>query len=393
MRKSSPPPLEPVAAGFLLVGVAFSLLIAPSNIILGLGFLVWLCALGLGQSRVVWHPVLIPVAGWALWSLVSAMSSLNRPLSVAALDNLLTLLLVPMVLSLMNPTRWSRFLVLITVTSAMSSMVALGQIAVNGVDLEHRAPGVFSHYMTFGGWTMAVVLILVGEVLRGRESRRLKWILPVLGLHAVVLSLSLTRNAWVGIAVALGLAALMWKSRALLAVPLVVVIAVAILPSQVRDRVVSITDLEQPANRDRLAMIQAGLAMAEEHPLAGVGPEMVKKVYPEFRRPDAVRDRVSHLHCNPVHIMAERGLPALGMYGLLLVIFGISVVGDLGNPRHPAPNAVASCLLAVVGLTVAGLFEYNWGDSEIWILTLFLLAVPPALDQWFRRTVPAENEG
>jgi hypothetical protein len=375
------------------VGVAFSLLIAPSNIILGLGFLVWLCALGLGQAKVVWHPVLIPVAGWALWSLVSAMSSLNRPLSVAALDNLLTLLLVPMVLSLMNPTRWSRFLVLITVTSAMSSMVALGQIAVNGVDLEHRAPGVFSHYMTFGGWTMAVVLILVGEVLRVREPRRLKWILPVLGLHAVVLSLSLTRNAWVGIAVALGLAALMWKSRALLAVPLVVVIAVAILPSQVRDRVVSITDLEQPANRDRLAMIQAGLAMAEEHPLAGVGPEMVKKVYPEFRRPDAVRDRVSHLHCNPVHIMAERGLPALGMYGLLLVIFGISVVGDLGNPRHPAPNAVASCLLAVVGLTVSGLFEYNWGDSEIWILTLFLLAVPPALDQWFRRTVPAENEG
>ncbi len=375
------------------MGVAFSLLIAPSNIILGLGFLVWLCALGLGQAKVVWHPVLIPVAGWALWSLVSAMSSLNRPLSVAALDNLLTLLLVPMVLSLMNPTRWSRFLVLITVTSAMSSMVALGQIAVNGVDLEHRAPGVFSHYMTFGGWTMAVVLILVGEVLRGREPRRLKWILPVLGLHAVVLSLSLTRNAWVGIAVALGLAALMWKSRALLAVPLVVVIAVAILPSQVRDRVVSITDLEQPANRDRLAMIQAGLAMAEEHLLAGVGPEMVKKVYPEFRRPDAVRDRVSHLHCNPVHIMAERGLPALGMYGLLLVIFGISVVGDLGNPRHPAPNAVASCLLAVVGLTVAGLFEYNWGDSEIWILTLFLLAVPPALDQWFRRTVPAENEG
>jgi O-antigen ligase len=320
------------------------------------------------------------------------MSSLNRPLSVAALDNLLTLLLVPMGLSLMNPTRWSRFLVLITVISAVSSMVALGQIVVNGVDLEHRAPGVFSHYMTFGGWTMAVVLILVGEVLRGREPRRLKWILSVLGLHAVVLSLSLTRNAWVGIAVALGLAALMWKSRALLAVPLAVVIAVAILPSQVRERVVSITDLEQPANQDRLAMIEAGLAMAAEYPLVGVGPEMVKKVYPEFRRPDAVRDRVSHLHCNPVHIVAERGLPALGMYGLLLVIFGTSVVRDLGNPRHPAPNAVASCLLAVVGLTVAGLFEYNWGDSEIWILTLFLLAIPPALDLWFRRTALAVEE-
>jgi len=206
------------------------------------------------------------------------------------------------------------------------------------------------------------------------------------------LSLSLTRNAWVGIAVALGLAALIWKSRALLGIPLIVVIAVAVLPSQVRDRIVSITNLEQPANRDRVAMIEAGMAMTAEHPLVGVGPEMVKKVYPEFRRPNAVRDRVSHLHCNPVHIMAERGLPALGMYGLLLVVFGISVVRSLGNPRHPAPEAVTSCLLAMVGLSVAGLFEYNWGDSEIWILTLFLLATPPALDLWSRRTVPAENE-
>ncbi|RLE31688.1 MAG: hypothetical protein DRJ61_10990, partial [Acidobacteria bacterium] len=67
-------------------------------------------------------------------------------------------------------------------------------------------------------------------------------------------------------------------------------------------------------------------------------------------------------------------------YGLLLVIFGVSVVRGLKDPEHPAPAALASCLLAVVGLTVAGLFEYNWGDSEIWIVTLFVLAVPAALE-------------
>jgi len=360
--------------------VAVSLQIAPSNIILGLAFLVWLVALALGRAGVKWHLIFLPVVGWILWSVISALFSDNRSLSLPALDNLLTLILVPMVVSVVNPHRWDRFLVLIAGFSAVSSMVALGQIVVDGVDLNHRAPGLFSHYMTFAGWTMAAVLILVGEVLRGTAPRRLRWILPVLGLHAVVLSLSLTRNAWVGIAVALGLAAIVWGSRAMLAVPLVVVVAVAVLPSAVRDRITSIADLEQAANRDRVAMTEAGVAMSADHPWVGVGPEMIGMVYPDYRRPGAVRERVSHLHCNPVHIAAERGLPALLMYGLLLMIFGVTVVRGLRDPEHPAPAALASCLLAMVGLTVAGLFEYNWGDSEIWIVTLFVLAVPAALE-------------
>ncbi len=380
MRIFSPPPLETAAAGFLLVGVAVSLLIAMSNFVLGLGFLLWLAALSRGQAKVGWHPIFIPIAGWVLWSFVSATFSDNVSLSMSALDNLLTLMIVPMVVSILNPDRWGRFLGLIAVSSGVSSVVALGQVVVFGVDLERRVPGVFSHYMTFAGWTMAVVLILVGEVLKGKEPRRLRWILPILGLHAVVLSLSLTRNAWVGIAVALGLAAMVWRSRTMLAVPLVVVVAVAVLPSAVRDRVISITDFEQPANRDRVAMIEAGTAMVTDHPWVGVGPDMVKERYPDYRRPGAVRDVVSHLHCNPVHIAAERGLPALAMYGLLLIIFGVSVVRGLKDPEHPAGAAMASCLLAVVGLTVAGLFEYNWGDSEIWIVTLFVLAVPAALE-------------
>lgn len=380
MRKFSLPRLEPAAAGFLLVGVAVSFLIAASNLVLGLGFLVWIGALIRGQSKVEWRPIYVPAIGWAVWSSVSAVFSVDRALSLGALDNLLTLLMIPLVVSLMNPSRWGRFLVLITTSSAVSSAVALGQIVINGVDLNHRAPGVFSHYMTFAGWTMAVVLILVGEVLKGKRPERLRWILPVLGLHTVVLVLSLTRNAWVGLAAALGFAAMIWGFRALLAVPLAVVIMVAIVPSPVRDRVVSITDLQQPANRDRVAMIEAGLAMASDHPMVGVGPDMVKELYPDYRRAGAVRDRVSHLHCNPVHIAAERGLPALLMYALLLGVFGISVVRGLRDPDHPAPEALASCLLTVVGLTVAGLFEFNWGDSEIWIVTLFVLAVPAGLE-------------
>ncbi len=141
MRTFSPHPLEAAAAGLLLVGVAVSLQIALSNILLGLAFLVWLAALAFARASVKWHLILLPVVGWVLWSVISALLSSNPSLSLAGLDNLLTLILVPMVVSVVNPRRWDRFLVLIAGSSAVSSMVALGQIMINGVDLNHRAPG------------------------------------------------------------------------------------------------------------------------------------------------------------------------------------------------------------------------------------------------------------
>ena len=375
MRTSVPPLLERTAAGLLLASVAFSLTIAGANILLGLTFVVWIPALVLRQTSVPWRSIYVPALAWTAWSIISALSSSKPQLSLPGLANLATLLLIPMTVSLLTLPRWYRFLRLIAGVSALSSLIALVQILVNGVDLEHRAAGVFSHYMTFGGWTMAVMLLLVGEALRG-DRGRLRWILPVLGLHTVVLSLSLTRNAWVGIAAALGLALILWGSRALMAAPLVLIVALTLLPSTVIDRIISITDTTLPANRDRIAMIEAGVKMATDHPWVGVGPKMVKELYPRYRTDDAVRPRVSHLHCNPVHITAERGLPALAAYAVMLGLFVVSVIR---TREKSLAGPMASCLLAVVGLTTAGLFEYNWGDAEIWILTLFILTVPTAL--------------
>jgi hypothetical protein len=35
--------------------------------------------------------------------------------------------------------------------------------------------------------------------------------------------------------------------------------------------------------------------------------------------------------------------------------------------------------MAVAGVTAAGLFEYNWGDAEVWIVTLVSLSAPCVL--------------
>ena len=70
-------------------------------------------------------------------------------------------------------------------------------------------------------------------------------------------------------------------------------------------------DVNDPSNNDRVAMLQSGVEIVRDHPLTGVGPDMVKSVYEEYRQPWAVNDLNVHLHNVPMQIAAERGLPAL----------------------------------------------------------------------------------
>lgn len=338
--------------------------------------------MALARRRIVWvrDPLLIPAGLWFAWCLVSALASDAVGAAIGQLGDVFILLLIPMVLTLGTADRWHRLLIALAVTSSLSSAAALVQVArVGGPLLEARVQGLHSHYMTYAGWTLAVVLLLIGDLLVARNSGRWRWQMPVVALHLLALLLSLTRNAWVGLAAALALATVLWRPKILLAAPLAAVVAIAVLPGAVRERVVSIADLDQHANRDRLAMAEAGLAMIADHPLTGVGPGQVKQHYPAYRTEEAVRDRVSHLHNNPMMIAAELGLPAVAIWASFLVIFGIGIARDLRREDHPAPEVSAGCVLAVTGLTTAGFFEYNWGDSEIWMLTMVVLAAPAAI--------------
>ena len=97
--------------------------------------------------------------------------------------------------------------------------------------------------------------------------------------------------------------------------PIVAAVLVALAPAAVTARVYSMFDLNDPTNRDRVAMLEAGRAIVRDHPLTGVGPDMVRVVYPRYRVPWAVEPTNPHLHNVPVQIAAERGLPALAAWG------------------------------------------------------------------------------
>jgi len=117
--------------------------------------------------------------------------------------------------------------------------------------------------------------------------------------------------------------------------------------------------------------------MVRDRPVLGLGPDMVEPYYPLYRDPDAPRWRVPHLHNNFIQIAAAHGVFAAAVYALIVAAFLVRTVGRLRREKNPGRSAVwAGALLAGAALTVAGLFEYNFGDTEVEIATLLVLALP-----------------
>jgi O-antigen ligase len=193
------------------------------------------------------------------------------------------------------------------------------------------------------------------------------------------LALSLTRNAWLGTIAAVLVLFAVRNWRLLLVVPVAALILVLVAPGAVMSRIKSIGDTSDPANRDRLAMLRMGTHMMQDHPLTGVGPEMVERVYVQYRDPMAVNPTNPHLHNVPVQIAAERGIPALVAW----LWFVIVATRDLWRQLRsgPAKALSAAGLAAMISMLVAGQFEYNFGDSEFLMLFLGLITLPWAATQ------------
>jgi O-antigen ligase len=358
--------------------VAASIKIALANVFLGMAGVVWLAALAWGAARRPHAAILVPIAAYAVVSVLSAFLSTDPRHSVTELADLLTLALAAMTISLLDQKRWDILLRLMAVALLISALIGLAQFALGGDPLQHRMRGLATHYMTFSGWTLVVTLLLLGDVFFASDRRRLLWTSPAAVLGVSTLLLGLTRGAWIGLATGILLAVAVGRPRALILIPLVASLLYLALPQPVLKRASSTFDLSEAATRERLEMFDAGLEMARDHPILGLGPGLVQPAYADYRNSNAPQ-RIPHLHNNVIQIIAERGVAGLLTYFAILGVFGTHVWRGLQTSPSATRPAVIGCLMAVAGVTAAGFFEYNWGDAEVWIVTLVSLSAPFAL--------------
>jgi O-antigen ligase len=150
------------------------------------------------------------------------------------------------------------------------------------------------------------------------------------------------------------------------------ILFITFAPLPIFARFISAFDTKQESNLDRIRMVQAGVEIIRDYPLFGVGPANIKQIYPLYRMHDAPRYRVPHLHNNVVQIWAERGVLALAGYVLLLFFFVRECVRAWSGPaRRWAQAGIA----VAAALTCAGVFEFNFGDTEVFYLMLDVFAL------------------
>ncbi len=375
-------PRDRLEAGALLALLGFAaalqLSIAAADILLGVCLLLWIASLVRQQERPGVPAFFWPLLAYAVLTLISAAFSIDPRASLVDSRQMLLLLIVPAVYRLAEGRRALRVANVIITVGALSAIAGIVQYGIFEFDsLGRRPQGTMGHYMTYSGLLMLVIVTAAARLLFRNTDR--VWTALVMPALLVAISLTLTRSAWVGTFVGLAVLFSLRDFRMLAVLPIVAALFVALAPATVTDRVYSMFDVNDPSNRDRVAMMRSGTMMVKDRPLTGVGPNIVPRVYAQYRDPSAVNATNPHLHNVPLQIAAERGLPALAAWLWFLIVAARGLWQRFRVTE--TPSLAATALAALAAMLAAGLFEYNFGDSEFLMLLLVLITLPFAADR------------
>lgn len=201
-----------------------------------------------------------------------------------------------------------------------------------------RAHGMFGQPNPFAGYLgtilpLALIMSLVPHPGRLRAIAIVALVCIGLGI-----ALSLSRGAWLGLAISLGVMLLAWSPRArrlvlpltLAGVVVVVLGTIGALPPTIANRITSVTSnfgvfdvrtIELTSDNfaivERMAHWQAGWLMFLDYPFLGVGPGNYPAIYERYYIPPWVLP-LGHAHNYYLNMAAEAGVP--GLLALLVVL-------------------------------------------------------------------------
>lgn len=365
---------------FILLYLLFSMVsISLIQISLSLAFFCWLF-LNIKQKSWPRFPSFFwPLLVYCMFSLLSSFKSVNPKISMVDSRELLLFLIVPITFTAISSEKSLKkvnYAFLISAcASASYSLFTFLFLAEPG----ERILGFMGHWMTQAGLLLLFCSFALSLFLLSKDRSRLLWACGC-ALGSLALVLTLTRSAWIGLAFAAVVILTFYKPKTLILIPIVISLFFLLSPQHVKRRALSIFSKRHYSNTQRIEYFHAGIQIIKEKPIFGTGPCTIDMVFqnPKYGLSEGAKRNV-HLHSNIIQIGAERGIPALLAW---LTFIGWAALSLLRLMRDKDPNlrpVTVSALAALIGLFVAGFFEYNFGDSEITVLFLYLITIPFAL--------------
>jgi O-antigen ligase len=268
------------------------------------------------------------------------------------------------------------------VTSAfLISLVGIFDIATHFHAYLHfgRRVNLFQFYMSAGGILMIAALMISSLVFNQYTPKKLK-ITAALFLIPVLISLlfTFTRGSWLGLLAGSALISFSRSKKIFIVLMLLVVLIIMLAPPEFKDRIFSIVNPSHPANVERVQMWKAGWKIFLDYPIFGLGDIGTENSYLQYGPPGAYP--AGHLHNNYITWLVK-----LGIVGLVIVlamfirIFTFEWKTARTNKDNWLVNSIAlGAASALIGFSVNGLVEWNFGDTEVimflWVTVGFALA-------------------
>jgi O-antigen ligase len=383
--------------GALVVGLAVSITLSELTLLVLAARLIW--TRGLAGTDVRRWPLFWPLTLFAVWTVITAALSAAPADSLRGTKSLLTLgALWVVAASLPDAAAAQRFVKALFVALAVVSLIGIVQVASCPADGGYgplppypliavffkkclRAHAFYSIYMTLAG---VLGMVMVGAVPH-LTSARLKMLTAAAWVTGLVaLGLTLVRGAWLGFAAGIAVMVGLLRARLVAIGALLLLVAAVVWLPTVQHRLATIGDMADPTTRERLSMLEAGLRLVMEHPILGTGPGGVKRLYPSYAPPEAVRRHTSHLHNTPLQIVVERGSIGLALWLWLFAAFFIRAGRVLARVPQAATAEralIVGSIAAITTFLVSGLFEYNFGDTEVVLVALCFMALPSVVER------------
>jgi len=362
---------------FIALYLLFSMIsISASQIFLSLSLICWLIILIREKQKFTFPSFFWPLLVYAALSIVSSFMSVNPGVSLKDSKELLLFLIVPIVYTGFSEEKVLKKANLALLASAyLSCLYSLLYFFFKASPGE-RTAGFMGIVMTQAGLLLLFSCMALSILIFSRERIRYLWGLGLL-LSLAALTITLTRSSWVGLVIASSLILFLYKPRALIIVPLAAGLFFLASPQPIKNKALNIFSLKYSSNKLRIEWVRAGIKIIRDFPLFGTGPDTVDMVFqnPKYGLSEDAK-RFPHLHNNIIQTAAERGIPTLLAWLTFIVWAFISLIKLLKNKDPTLYPLTVAALAALLALFFAGLFEYNFADSEITMLFLYMITIP-----------------